>query len=88
MINFRTGWGYNRRTSHEDNQETNFAKDQTLEEITKVYARSDASYNFTPKLVAEFSAEYRRTERKVESDPDGSKITQQILSQAQLRYNF
>lgn len=89
VINFRAGWGYSRRTRHEDNQETGFAEDLTLEEITKVYARSDASYNFTPKLVAEFSAEYRRSERKVPAaDPDGSKITHEILSQAQLRYNF
>lgn len=88
VINFRTGWGYNRKSRHESDAQTGPIQDLMLEENTKVYARSDASYNFTPKLVAEFSSEYTRNERKVQANSDESKISHQILAQAQLRYNF
>lgn len=86
IVNFGAGWSYARKTQHV--LQDGIAEDQTLSENTKVYARSNASYNFTPKLVAEFKSEYQRNESWAPSDPDGSKINYRIMAQAQLRYNF
>lgn len=87
VINFGAGWGYTRKTKHVE-EEDGTSEDQKLSENTKVYARSNASYNFTPKLVAEFQAEYTRNESWVQSSAEESKISYLILAQAQLRYNF
>ncbi len=86
IINFGAGWGYNRKTR--EIVQMGVAERQKLSENTKVYARSNASYNFTSKLVAEFLAEYQRNESWATSDTEGSKIAYLILAQAQLRYNF
>jgi hypothetical protein len=86
IINFGAGWGYNRKTR--EIVQLGVAERQKLSENTKVYARSNASYNFTSKLVAEFLAEYQRNESWATSDTEGSKISYLILAQAQLRYNF
>jgi len=88
IINFGAGWGYNRKTREIVRVDEPEPDRQKLSENTKVYARSNASYNFTPKLVVEFLAEYHRNESWASSDPDGTKISYQILAQAQLRYNF
>lgn len=88
IINFGAGWGYTRKTKFEQNSLTGLDEEQTMSENTTVYARSNASYNFTPKLVAEFLAEYRRNESWVLSSAEESKISYLILAQAQLRYNF
>lgn len=95
IINFGAGWGYSRKTQHktistlnDDGSVSQSAEDQTLNTNTKVYARSNASYNFTPKLVAEFLAEYQRNESWIQSNAEESKISYSILAQAQLRYNF
>jgi len=88
VINFGAGWGYSRKTKHSSNDVDGTSEDQTMTTNTKVYARSNASYNFTPKLVAEFLAEYQRNESWVQSNAEESKISYLILAQAQLRYNF
>lgn len=62
---------------------------QTLEDVTTVYGGSNASYNFTSKLVATFDASYRRTERQVQpDDPTNAAVTNDISFLASLQYKF
>jgi len=62
---------------------------QTLDDVTTVYGGSNASYNFTSRLVANFDASYKRTERKAQEDNNGATvITSEILGLASLQYKF
>ncbi|MBK8803415.1 MAG: cell surface protein SprA [Fibrobacteres bacterium] len=62
---------------------------QTLDEVTTVYGGSNASYNFTSRLVANFDASYKRTERKAQEDNNGAMvITNEIQGLASLQYKF
>jgi len=84
VITFRGGWTHQRSNRvASDANPTN----TPLSDVTTVYGGSNATYNFTSKLVAQFDAKYQQTERTVTSAPQGE-TNHDISFLASLQYRF
>ena len=89
VVTFRAGWTrdwqlqntYDASTGQDDGP-------QTLADVTTVYAGSNASYNFTSKLAANFDASYKRTDQKDPTDPSAPTVANDISLLASLQYKF
>ncbi|MBK9578017.1 MAG: cell surface protein SprA [Fibrobacterota bacterium] len=90
VITFKAGWTKSWKEKEAVDLGTFEPVDaQTLDEVTTVYGGSNASYNFTSRLVANFDASYKRTERKAQEDNNGATvITNEIQGLASLQYKF
>jgi len=89
VITFKGGWTREWKMQSVYNQSsTNGDSTQTLEDVTTVYGGSNASYNFTSKLVANFDASYKRTDRSIPGDAASTNVTNDISLLASLQYKF
>lgn len=90
VITFKAGWTKSWKEKEAVDLETfEPYPAQTLDEVTTVYGGSNASYSFTSRLVANFDASYKRTERKAQEDNNGATvIANEIQALASLQYKF
>jgi len=89
VITFRGGWTRAWKRLDEIDATTGVVTPtQQLEDVTTVYAGSNATYNFTSKLVAQFDAKYQQTGKKVLDDSQGETVIHNISLLASLQYRF
>jgi hypothetical protein len=88
VVTFKAGWTQNWETKNDyDRSVGDNLGTQTLKRVTTVYAGSNASYNFTSKLSANFDASYKRSGTKTTTDPSTS-VANDISILASLQYKF
>jgi hypothetical protein len=89
VVTFKGGWTREWKLQSVFNPTSGTADStQTLEDVTTVYGGSNASYNFTSKLVANFDASYKRTDRSIPGDLASTNVTNDISLLASLQYKF
>lgn len=89
VITFRGGWTHSwKKLAETDPVTAEPTPTQQLEDVTTVYAGSNATYNFTSKLVAQFDAKYQQTGKKVKDDSQGETVNHDISFLASLQYRF
>jgi hypothetical protein len=87
VITFRGGWTHSWKSLDQTNTAGVSEPTQQLEDVTTVYVGSNASYNFTSKLVAQFDAKYQQTGKKAKDDPQET-VNHDISFLASLQYRF
>lgn len=89
VVTFRGGWTRQWTDHDEVDPTTNEpAPTQRTKDVTTVYGGSNASYNFTSKLVAQFDAKYQQTASRSLTDLQEETVVHDISILASLQYRF